>query len=247
MATKITPKKTTKKPAKKNNENFMTKIKWFLLKVLLWFFGISIFFVVLFKFVPVPFTPLMVMRYFENKAAGKENYFSHDWEPIENISMNLQKAVIASEDGTFLTHNGFDFIAMQKAYKSNERGRRIKGGSTISQQTAKNVFLWQGRSYFRKGLEAYFTVLIEIIWGKQRIMEVYLNSIEMGDGVYGAQAATQHWYRKDATSLTPVQAAGIAAILPNPRKFKATSSSSYINNRKTKIVRIMRHIGKIKY
>lgn len=247
MATKITPKKTPKKTAKKNNGNFMTKIKWFLLKVLLWFFGISIFFVVLFKFVPVPFTPLMVMRYFENKAAGKENYFSHDWEPIENISMNLQKAVIASEDGTFLTHNGFDFIAMQKAYKSNERGRRIKGGSTISQQTAKNVFLWQGRSYFRKGLEAYFTVLIEIIWGKQRIMEVYLNSIEMGDGVYGAQAATQHWYRKDATSLTPVQAAGIAAILPNPRKFKATSSSSYINNRKTKIVRIMRHIGKIKY
>ena len=114
--------------------------------------------------------------YFENVADGKENHFSHDWEPIENISMNLQKAVIASEDGTFLTHNGFDFLAMQKAYKSNERGRRIKGGSTISQQTAKNVFLWQGRSYLRKGLEAYFTVLIEIIWGKKRIMEVYLNT-----------------------------------------------------------------------
>jgi monofunctional biosynthetic peptidoglycan transglycosylase len=247
MATKITPKKATKKPAKKSNASFMTKVKWFLLKALLWFFGVSLFFVVLFKFVPVPFTPLMVMRYFENKAAGKENYFSHDWEPIENISMNLQKAVIASEDGTFLTHNGFDFIAMQKAYKSNERGRKIKGGSTISQQTAKNVFLWQGRSYLRKGLEAYFTVLIEIIWGKERIMEVYLNSIEMGDGVYGAQAATQHWYRKDASSLTMTQAAGIAAILPNPRKYRASSSSSYINNRKTKIVRIMRHIGKIKY
>jgi len=247
MATKITPKKTTKKPVKKSNASFMTKVKWFLLKALLWFFGVSLFFVVLFKFVPVPFTPLMVMRYFENKAAGKESYYSHDWEPIENISMNLQKAVIASEDGTFLTHNGFDFIAMQKAYKSNERGRKIKGGSTISQQTAKNVFLWQGRSYLRKGLEAYFTVLIEIIWGKKRIMEVYLNSIEMGDGVYGAQAATQHWYRKDASSLTMTQAAGIAAILPNPRKYKATSSSSYINNRKTKIVRIMRHIGKIKY
>jgi monofunctional biosynthetic peptidoglycan transglycosylase len=247
MATKITPKKATKKLAKKSNASFMTKVKWFLLKALLWFFGVSLFFVVLFKFVPVPFTPLMVMRYFENKAAGKENYFSHDWEPIENISMNLQKAVIASEDGTFLTHNGFDFIAMQKAYKSNERGRKIKGGSTISQQTAKNVFLWQGRSYLRKGLEAYFTVLIEIIWGKERIMEVYLNSIEMGDGVYGAQAATQHWYRKDASSLTMTQAAGIAAILPNPRKYRASSSSSYINNRKTKIVRIMRHIGKIKY
>nr|WP_315253245.1 monofunctional biosynthetic peptidoglycan transglycosylase [uncultured Flavobacterium sp.] len=248
MATKITPKKTAaKKPAKKKTGNFMSKVKWFLLKVLLWFFGLSIASVVLFKFVPVPFTPLMVIRYFENNATDKENNFSHNWEPIDKISMNLQKAVIASEDGTFLTHNGFDFIAMQKAYKSNERGRKIKGGSTISQQTAKNVFLWQGRSYVRKGLEAYFTVLIELIWGKKRIMEVYLNSIEMGDGVYGAYAATEHWYRRDASSLTMQQAAGIAAILPNPRKYKATSSSSYINNRKTKIVRIMRHIGKIEY
>ena len=225
----------------------MVKVTRFLLKFIVWFFGISLFFVVLFKFVPVLFTPLMVIRAIENKMAGKEIYFDHNWEPLENISVNLQKAVIASEDGTFLTHNGFDFIAMQKAYKSNERGRKIKGGSTISQQTAKNVFLWQGRSYLRKGLEAYFTVLIELIWGKERIMEVYLNSIEMGDGVYGAYAATQHWYRKDASSLTMIQAAGIAAILPNPRKFKATSSSSYINNRKSKIVRIMRHIGKIEY
>lgn len=248
MATKITPKKTTsKKPVRKQESSFGSKVKRFLFKALLWFFGLSIFSVVVFKFVPVPFTPLMVIRYFENVADGKENHFSHDWEPIENISMNLQKAVIASEDGTFLTHNGFDFLAMQKAYKSNERGRRIKGGSTISQQTAKNVFLWQGRSYLRKGLEAYFTVLIEMIWGKKRIMEVYLNSIEMGDGVYGAHAATQYWYRKDASSLTKMQAAGIAAILPNPRKYKATSSSSYINNRKAKIVRVMNHVGTINY
>jgi len=246
MATKITSKKT-KQPVKKDSGTFKSKLTRFLFKAFLWFFGLSIFSVVLFKFVPVPFTPLMVIRAIENKAAGKENYFNHDWEPIENISLNLQKAVIASEDGTFLSHHGFDFTAMQKAYKSNERGRRIKGGSTISQQTAKNVFLWQGRSYIRKGLEAYFTVLIELIWGKERIMEVYLNSIEMGNGIYGAQAATEHWYRKDASSLTMQQAAGIAAILPNPRKYKATSSSSYINNRKTKIVRIMRHIGKIEY
>ena len=246
MATKITPRKS-KQPVKKDTTPFMSKLRRFIFKILLWFIGLSIFFVVLFKFVPVPFTPLMVIRAIENKAAGKEVYFSHDWEPLENISMNLQKAVIASEDGTFLKHNGFDFTAMQKAYKSNERGRRIKGGSTISQQTAKNVFLWQGRSYLRKGLEAYFTVLIETIWGKKRIMEVYLNSIEMGDGVYGAQAAAEHWYRKDAANLTPQQAAGIAAILPNPRKYKATSSSSYINNRKAKIVRIMRHVGKIEY
>ncbi|AOW08506.1 monofunctional biosynthetic peptidoglycan transglycosylase [Flavobacterium gilvum] len=247
MATKITPKKTTRKPAKKAKKGFIAIVFSFLLKIFLWFFPISIAFVVLFKFVPVPLTPLMVIRYFENKAAGKEIHFSHDWEPIENISMNLQKAVIASEDGTFLTHNGFDFIAMQKAYKNNERGRKIKGGSTISQQTAKNVFLWQGRSYLRKGLEAYFTVLIEVIWGKKRIMEVYLNSIEMGDGVYGAYAATEHWYRKDASNLTLQQAAGIAAILPNPRKYKATSSSSYINRRKDKIVSVMKHIGKIEY
>ncbi|WP_035669430.1 monofunctional biosynthetic peptidoglycan transglycosylase [Flavobacterium sp. 83] len=246
MATKITPKRS-KQPTKKESTTFMAKVKRFLLKIFLWFIGLSLFFVVLFKFVPVPFTPLMVIRAIENKMAGKENYFSHDWEPIENISVNLQKAVIASEDGTFLKHNGFDFTAMQKAYKSNERGRRIKGGSTISQQTAKNVFLWQGRSYLRKGLEAYFTVLIEAIWGKKRIMEVYLNSIEMGDGVYGAEAAAQHWYRKDVSSLTPQQAAGIAAILPNPRKYSATSSSSYINRRKDKIVRVMRHVGKIEY
>jgi monofunctional biosynthetic peptidoglycan transglycosylase len=246
MATKITPKKS-RQPVKKEPTSFMSKLTRFLFKALLWFFGLSLFFVVFFKFVPVPFTPLMVIRAIENKAAGKEVFFSHDWEPIENISMNLQKAVIASEDGTFLKHNGFDFVAMQKAYKSNERGRRIKGGSTISQQTAKNVFLWQGRSYLRKGLEAYFTVLIELIWGKERIMEVYLNSIEMGNGVYGAQAAAEHWYRKGASSLTPLQAAGIAAILPNPRKYSATSSSSYINRRKAKIVRVMRTVGKIDY
>ena len=246
MATKITPKRS-KQPVKKDTTPFMSKLSRFLFKILLWFIGFSIFFVVLFKFLPVPLTPLMVIRAIENKAAGKEVYFSHDWEPLENISINLQKAVIASEDGTFLKHNGFDFTAMQKAYKSNERGRRIKGGSTISQQTAKNVFLWQGRSYLRKGLEAYFTVLIETIWGKKRIMEVYLNSIEMGDGVYGAQAAAEHWYRKEAANLTPQQAAGIAAILPNPRRYKATSSSTYINNRKAKIVRIMRHVGKLEY
>ncbi|TRW96124.1 monofunctional biosynthetic peptidoglycan transglycosylase [Flavobacterium gawalongense] len=246
MATKITPRRS-KQPVKKETTPFMSKLTRFLFKVFLWFIGLSLFFVVFFKFVPVPFTPLMVIRAIENKMAGKEIYFSHDWESLDNISVNLQKAVIASEDGTFLKHNGFDFVAMQKAYKSNERGRRIKGGSTISQQTAKNVFLWQGRSYLRKGLEAYFTVLIETIWGKKRIMEVYLNSIEMGDGVYGAQAAAEHWYRKDASNLTPIQAAGIAAILPNPRKYSATSSSSYINRRKAKIVRVMRHVGRIEY
>ncbi|MCG9792133.1 monofunctional biosynthetic peptidoglycan transglycosylase [Flavobacterium algicola] len=247
MAAPKTPKKITKRPIKRDTKTKSSMIKNFFIKLIVWFFGISLFFVLLYKYVPVALTPLMVIRLIENKSAGNDAVFSHDWEPIENISTNLQKAVISSEDGLFLTHNGFDFGALQKAYKNNERGRKIKGGSTISQQTAKNVFLWQGRSYLRKGLEAYFTVLIELIWGKERIMEVYLNSIEMGDGIYGAQAATQYWYRKDCNSLTPTQAAGIAAILPSPRRYKATGSSTYINNRKTKIVRVMKTIGPIKY
>jgi monofunctional biosynthetic peptidoglycan transglycosylase len=216
-------------------------------KAMLWFFGLSILSVIIFKWVPIPFTPLMVTRIIEFKLEGDDAIYSHNWVPLEDISPNLQKAVIASEDGNFLKHNGFDFEAMQKAFKNNNKGKRLKGGSTISQQTAKNIFLWQGRSYIRKGLEAYFTVLIELIWGKERIMEVYLNSIEMGNGVYGAQEAARHWYSKTATNLTPREAAGIAAILPNPRKFKASNSSSYINRRKDKIMRVMRHVGKIEY
>ena len=214
---------------------------------MLWFFAISILLVIVFKWVPIPFTPLMAIRAVENKWEGKDAVLSHDWVPLEEISPNLQKAVIASEDGNFLNHYGFDFQAMQKAFKNNQKGKRIKGGSTISQQTAKNVFLWQGRSYLRKGLEAYFTVLIELIWGKERIMEVYLNSIEMGKGVYGAEEAAKHWYRKSAVNLTKREAAGIAAILPNPRKFKASNSSSYIERRKDRIMRNMRHVGKIEY
>lgn len=229
------------------NPTFFKKLKRLIWKAMLWFFGLSILSVIVFKWVPVPFTPLMITRAIEQKMDGKEMTCSHDWEPIENISINLQKAVIASEDGTFLKHHGFDFSAMQKAFKNNNRGRKLKGGSTISQQTAKNVFLWQGRSYVRKGLEAYFTVLIELIWGKERIMEVYLNSIEMGEGVYGAEAAAKYWYQTDAKNLTKKQAAGIAAILPNPRKFKASNSSSYIEKRKGKIVKVMRHIGKLEY
>lgn len=211
------------------------KIKRIIWKTFLWFNIISLFLVLFFKFVPVPFTPLMAIRAIEQKIEGKEMRSSHDWVPIEEISPNLQKAVIASEDGNFLTHSGFDFKAIEKAMENNEKGKKIKGGSTISQQTAKNVFLWQGRSYLRKGLEAYFTVLIELFWSKERIMEVYLNSIEMGDGVYGAQAASRHWYHKDAKNLSRTEAAGIAAILPNPRKFNPVNSSNYINRRKAKI------------
>ena len=234
MATKKT---ITKPTTTKNKGALKSKFFKYFWKFALWFNIISLFFVLLFKFVPVPFTPLMVIRYFENSAAGKDIETQHDWVPLEDISKNLQKAVIASEDGNFCKHSGFDFKAMQKAATGNFKGKKLKGGSTISQQTAKNVFLWQGRSYFRKALEAYYTVLIELIWGKERIMEVYLNSIEMGDGIYGAQAACQHWYNKDCKSLTRMQAAGIAAILPNPRKFNPLHSSAYISKKKNKIAK----------
>ncbi len=216
------------------------------LRIFFWFLGLSLFSVVVFKFVPVPFTPLMVSRTIDNMTSDRELEFSRDWVPLEEISPNLQKAVIASEDSNFLTHSGFDFKAMEKAYDNNQKGKRLKGGSTISQQTAKNVFLWQGRSYVRKALEAYFTILIEVIWGKERIMEVYLNSIEMGNNVYGAEAAAYHWFQKKASALTKREAASIAAILPNPRKFKAKNSSGFIERRKGRIVKHMRYV-KLEY
>ena len=245
MAKRTTSKsKSPKSPTKKRTTG--QKIFRFFWLLFLWFNIISFAVVFLFKFVPVPFTPLMGIRALEHNSAGKDMICSHEWVPIDEISLNLQKAVIASEDGRFLEHSGFDFEAMQKAFKNNSKGKKLKGGSTISQQTAKNVFLWQGRSYVRKGLEAYYTVLIELVWGKKRIMEVYLNSIEMGDGVYGAEAAAKHWYRKDASSLTRYEAAGIAAILPSPRRYKASNSSSYINRRKARISREISYV-KLKY
>lgn len=240
-------KKKKKSIQEGKNRTWVQKILHLITKVMLWFFGLSILFVLIFKFVPVPITPLMVIRVLEQKMEGKEAILSHTWVPIEDISMNLQKAVIASEDQKFLTHYGFDVEAIQKARKSNAKGKKLRGGSTISQQTAKNVFLWPGRSYIRKGLEAYFTLLIEFIWGKERIMEVYLNSIEMGNGVYGAQEASRVWYRKEAQNLSKYEAAGIAAILPNPRVFKASNSSNYIERRKNRILRQMRYLGKVEY
>lgn len=232
----------TKNTGKKG---FFGQIMRFFWKLIIWFNIISLFFVVLYKFVPVPYTPLMVIRYFENKSAGKDIETKHHWVPLENISKNLQKAVIASEDGRFFDHYGLDFSAMQKAAVGNFKGKKLKGGSTITQQTAKNVFLWQGRSYLRKALEAYYTVLIELIWGKERILEVYLNSIEMGDGIYGAEAATEHWYKKDCKSLTRMQAAGIAAILPNPRRF-SPNGSAYISRKQSRIARYIL-MTKLKY
>jgi monofunctional biosynthetic peptidoglycan transglycosylase len=182
----------------------------------------------------------MAIRYFESTDALE---VKHRWKPMDDISNQLQLAVVCAEDQNFLEHGGFDIEAIKKAYEGNQKGGRIKGGSTISQQTAKNVFLWPERSWLRKGLEAYFTFLIELFWSKERILEVYLNSIEMGNGVFGAEAAAQYWFNKNAKNLSQFEAASIAAILPNPRKFRANHRSAYIENRKNWIVKQMRNYG----
>ena len=210
----------------------------FIFKVIGWFLLISILLVVVYKWIPVPATPLMVIRYFEHP----EESVRHDWVPIEEISPNLQLAVVASEDQNFLDHNGFDYKAIQKAIEENRNGKRTRGASTISQQTAKNVFLWPQRSWVRKGFEAYFTFLIELFWSKERILEVYLNSIEMGKGVYGAEAASNFWFGKSASRLSPYEAAAIAAVLPNPREYRANPASSFIQQRKNWIVRQMQNL-----
>lgn len=218
-----------------------------LLKLLLYALVIPIIIVVIFKWVPVPATPLMAIRYFEQKQTDQKTVWKHDWVPLEDISKNLQLAVICSEDQNFLKHRGFDIQAIEKAIEDNQKGKRIRGGSTISQQTAKNVFLWPQRSWLRKGMEAYVTILIELIWSKERIMEVYLNSIEMGNGVYGAEAAAQYWFKKPASKLSKSEAAAIAAILPRPLKYKANPPTAYIASRKLWIMKQMMFFGPLKY
>ena len=222
------------------------RIVKFCLKIILWFVIISVGIVLTYKYLPVPITPLMALKYYEQPSENRTRW-QHDWVSIEDISINLQLAVICSEDQLFLEHNGFDIEAIEKAYENNKKGKRLRGASTISQQTAKNVFLWPERSWFRKGLETYFTFLIELIWSKERTMEVYLNSIEMGPGIYGAEAASKHWFKKSAGNLTRYEAAAIAAILPNPMKYRANPATNYIESRKAWILKQMNYFGQLNY
>lgn len=215
------------------------KIWHFILKLLLAFLVVSVVSVIIFRWVPIPVTPLMLIRCIEQKVDGKPMKLNKDWVSIEEINNSLQLAVVCSEDQNFLEHHGFDFGAIQKAMDFNEKHKRKKGASTISQQTAKNVFLWPGRSWIRKGFEVYFTFLIEVCWNKERIMEVYLNVIEMGDGIYGAEAAAKTFFHKPAKRLTNSQAALIAAVLPNPRKFSAAHPSGYVASRQQWVLQQM--------
>lgn len=224
--------------------DMLTKILKFLLKFFLWFLGISILSVILLRFIPPPFTPLMLQRLVEQKMDGKNFKMEKDWVSLQNISPSLPLAVITAEDQKFEEHFGFDLQAIEKAQKYNERhkGRKTKGASTISQQTAKNVFLFPVRSWIRKGFEVYFTFLIEIFWSKERIMQMYLNVIEMGPGIYGAEAASQYYFHKPAKNLSNAEAAAIAAILPNPLKWSASKPNAYISRKKTWILRHMRYM-----
>jgi monofunctional biosynthetic peptidoglycan transglycosylase len=224
----------------------LKKIFRIFLKIMLWFFILSIGITALYRFVPVPLTPLMVIRLYEQaKDEKKELRLHKDWISIQKVSKHVPQAVVAAEDQKFLQHKGFDLDAMKKAWEGNKQGKQIKGASTISQQTAKNVFLWPGRTLLRKGLEAYFTFLIETIWSKERIMEVYLNVIEMGEGVYGIEAAAQSNFNKPASDLSKNEAALIAAVLPNPRRWSPARPTPYIQGRKVWITRQMNNLNPV--
>ena len=219
-------------------------------KILQWtvilFFATSILSVVAYRWLPVPLTPLMLIRSVQQMSRGEHVRLRHHWVSMDSMSRYLPVAVMASEDQCFMEHDGFDFKAINEAWEERRSGKRQRGGSTISQQTAKNVFLWPTSSWVRKGLETYFTLLIELFWSKERIMEVYLNSIEMGDGIYGAEAVAQLHFGRSASELTRADCALIAATLPNPLKFSSKNPSTYMLKRQTWIMRQMKHINPIK-
>lgn len=226
-------------------------IKKLIIRIIKWivvaFFASTIFSVVILKFIPVYFTPLMFIRVGQQIKDGKDIRLHHHWVPLDKISPSLPTAVMASEDAHFLDHHGFDYKAIETAAKHNlkKKSKTKHGASTISQQTAKNVFLWPGRSWVRKGFEVYFTALIEMMWSKQRIMEVYLNSIEMGEGIYGADAVAEHHFNTTAENLSRPQCAMIAVSLPNPRKFDSSNPSSYMYKRQSKILHEMKFVKKL--
>lgn len=241
----------SKKNKNENNRSVFGKILRFFRKLLKWafilFFVSSVLAVIVYRWVPVKYTPLMFIRYMERKSEGGSPRIEHEWVPLEEMSPNMPLAVWASEDQNFFNHWGFDFTAIGQAIQEAEDGKRQRGASTISQQVAKNVFLWPNSTWVRKGFEVYFTLLIELFWSKQRIMEVYLNSIEMGDGIYGAQAVARLHFRTDAKHLSREQCALIAATLPNPLQRNSARPSPKVYRKQKRILRQMRNLGAYPY
>ncbi len=222
--------------------NVLKRIQRIIQWIVLLFFGSTILSVLIYRWCPVYVTPLMFIRCGQQMMRGEQIRLRHHWVPLDSMSKYMPVAVIASEDQRYLEHHGFDFKAIRLAMAERANGGRRRGGSTISQQTAKNVFLGPSQTLVRKALEAYFTVLIEVMWGKERIMEVYLNSIEMGDGIYGAEAVAQLHFGRSALELTRPNCALVAATLPNPLKFSSQNPSAYMLRRQTAIMQQMRHI-----
>ncbi|MFC0682748.1 monofunctional biosynthetic peptidoglycan transglycosylase [Lysobacter korlensis] len=220
-----------------------------------WLLGVPLMLVVLtvvqvlaLRFIDPPFSAFMAIRQVEAWGEGDFGFrIAHDWRDLDSMSSNVPVALVAAEDQNFAHHFGFDLKAIEKARKDNARGRKVRGGSTISQQTAKNLFLWSGRSWVRKGIEAWYTLLIEALWPKRRILEVYVNVAEFGDGVYGAQAAARTYFDRDASRLSAAQAARLAAVLPSPKRYSAARPGPYVQRRSRAIQRQMRQIGGASY
>ena len=223
----------------------LRRLPFIALRFFIYFFVITVVWVLILRFLPVWVTPFMISRKIDAFKADEDTEIYHDWESYDNISKEAALAVVASEDQNFPNHWGFDFNEIYDAM--TEKRKRVRGASTISQQVAKNVFLWHGRSFIRKGLEAYFTILIEVIWDKERILEVYLNVAEMGKMTFGVQAASLRFYKKSAKNLTRAEAARIAAVLPNPIRFSIKNPSAYVMKRSNQISRQMRALGGQRY
>ncbi len=235
-------KSKKKKPAKKKSASGFKKILRWAGRVVLFLFAFSIFITIAYRWINPPVTPLMLIRKVSDGASIQKK-----WVDMEEISPYLVQCAVAAEDNHFLGHRGFDFGAIEKVLEERKAGKRKRGASGISQQTAKNVFLWPNQSWLRKGLESYFTVLIELFWSKERIMEVYLNIIETGNGIYGCEMASRIYFHKKAKNLTLYQAALITACYPNPRKWSPAKQTSYITNRASKIAHLTTLIGKINF
>ncbi len=211
------------------------------------FFFSTVLVTIIYRFVRPPVTPLQLIRVAEQIAEGEQVKMSRGWVKLKDISPHMVQAVVAAEDNNFMKHHGFDLEAIKKARELNKKRKNKLGASTISQQTAKNVFLWPDRTWLRKGLEVYFTGLIEIFWGKRRIMEVYLNVIEMGDGIYGVERAAGKYYRIARVRPKPCRGAMIAAVLPNPRRWSPASPTAYIQRKQQRIMRVMNQLEQVKF
>ncbi|MDD2529722.1 MAG: monofunctional biosynthetic peptidoglycan transglycosylase [Bacteroidales bacterium] len=241
-------KKRNKKKVKSSKKNNLFRKFWRAIWItIIFLFVVSVLLTIAYRFINPPITILMIQRSIKQTLSSQEDVrIKKEWVEIDEISPNMILAVVASEDNLFLKHNGFDKKAIEQAIEYNKLGKKVRGASTISQQTAKNVFLWSGRNWVRKGLEAYYTFLLELFWSKERIMEVYLNVIEFGDGIYGVEAASKYYFNKSAKELTKRESALLASVLPSPLKRNPAKPTPWLNKRALQVMNLMDKQGVIR-